>query len=189
VTSQRAVFLDRDGTILHEAGYLSRREDVRWFPYAIDAIRLLNRAGFLVFVVTNQGGAGLGFFDEDFVRQTHRELDAELHAAGARVDGWFFCPHHPRAIDPALRIACDCRKPAIGMIEQARKTHAFDTSASFVVGDKLVDMTLAAHAGARGVFVKTGHGAAELARNGGRMPAAAHIAETVMEATSWMLRG
>ena len=188
MTTSRAVFLDRDGTLLHEVGYLSRREDLRWYPFSVDAIRLLNRAGFHVFVITNQGGVGLGLFSEDFVRRTHADMAEHISAAGGRVDGWLYCPHHPGAQDPALRIDCDCRKPKPGLLKQAQRSHGVDLAASFVVGDKRVDMGLAEQAGARGVFVQTGHGAAELARHGGRMPGAAYVAADVMEATSWILR-
>ncbi len=124
-----AVFLDRDGTMVHDVGYLSRREDLRWFPCTIDAIRLLNRAGFLVFVTTNQGGIGLGFCTEDFVREVHDEMSAFVAASGGRVDGWFFCPHHPNAIDERLQIACECRKPKPGMIQQAADRFAIDLGA------------------------------------------------------------
>ena len=84
-----AVFLDRDGTMIHEVGYLARREDLRWFAWTIEAIRLLNRAGYRVCVVTNQGGIGLGYYPEQFVIDTHREMAATLERARARVDGWF----------------------------------------------------------------------------------------------------
>jgi len=183
-----AVFLDRDGTLLHEVGYLSRREDVRWFSSSVDAIRLLNRASFRVFVLTNQGGVGLGMFPESFVEQTHRELDAHLKSSGARVDGWYFCPHHPRARVASLAVDCDCRKPKPGLIRRAQQDFALDLPASFVVGDKQVDVDLAAAIGAKGVLVETGHGAAELARQGGAMPGAAHVAPDLMEATAWILR-
>jgi D-glycero-D-manno-heptose 1,7-bisphosphate phosphatase len=183
-----AVFLDRDGTLLHEVGYLSRREDVRWYPFSVDAVRLLNRAGFRVFVITNQGGVGLGMFTEAFVEQTHAELAAYAAAGGARVDGWFYCPHHPRATVPGFAIDCDCRKPKPGLVRQAERLHPLDLARSFVVGDKHVDIELAAGVGARGVLVQTGHGAAELARQGGQMPGAAFVATDLMEATSWILR-
>jgi D-glycero-D-manno-heptose 1,7-bisphosphate phosphatase len=188
MTRSRAVFLDRDGTLLHEVGYLSRREDVRWFPFSVDAVRLLNRAGFRVFVITNQGGVGLGMFTQAFVEQTHAELAAHAEAGGARVDGWFYCPHHPRAIVPGLAIDCDCRKPKPGLVRQAEGLHPLDLARSFVVGDKHVDIELASQVGARGVLVQTGHGAAELARQGGEMPGAAFVATDLMEATSWILR-
>jgi D-glycero-D-manno-heptose 1,7-bisphosphate phosphatase len=182
-----AVFLDRDGTMVRDVGYLSRLEDLEWFPYTIDAIRLLNRAGFLVFVTTNQGGVGLGFYPEAFVQRTHAEMAAVLESAGGRVDGWYYCPHHSRARIDALRLECDCRKPGVGMVRQAQQQFAIDLAQSFVVGDKAADIGLARAAGARGVLVRTGYGDVELARAGGTMPDAAHIGADLMEATSWIL--
>jgi D-glycero-D-manno-heptose 1,7-bisphosphate phosphatase len=181
-----AVFLDRDGVLLHDAGYLARREDLRWFSSAIDAVRLLKRAGFLVFVTTNQGGVGLGLYTDAFVRATHDEMAARLDAAGAHVDGWYYCPHHPRAILDDLRRDCECRKPAPGMVREAARTQAIDLSGSFVVGDKLTDLGLAESVGARGVLVRTGHGEAELTRAGGTIRAA-WIASDVMAAAAWIL--
>jgi D-glycero-D-manno-heptose 1,7-bisphosphate phosphatase len=181
-----AVFLDRDGVLLHDVGYLARREDLRWYPYAVDAVRLLKRAGFLVFVTTNQGGVGLGFYPEAFVQATHVEMAARLDAADAHVDGWFYCPHHPRATIETLRVACGCRKPERGMVDAARAGHTIDLATSFVIGDKATDMGLAAAVGARGIWVRTGHGEAELARAGGTIQAA-HVAPDLMAATAWIL--
>lgn len=185
-----AAFLDRDGTMIHDVGYLSRREDVHWFPYTIDAIRLLNRAGFLVIVVTNQGGIGLGFYSEQFVRDTHAELDAYVAQAGGRVDGWFYCPHHPLARDERLRVDCDCRKPRPGMIQQATRQFAIDLERSYVIGDKSGDLGLARAVGARGILVCTGYGAAEAGRLHDAPPddpRPATVAETLIDATAWIL--
>jgi D-glycero-D-manno-heptose 1,7-bisphosphate phosphatase len=181
-----AVFLDRDGTMVRDVGYLSRLEDLHWFPYTVDAVRLLNRAGFLVFVTTNQGGIGLGFYPEAFVRQTHQEMAAFIAAGGGRVDGWYYCPHHPRATIEALRVACECRKPEPGMVRQAQQQFPIDLARSFVVGDKAGDLGLARSIGARGVLVRTGHGELELARMG-EAADAAHVSVDLMEATSWIL--
>lgn len=182
-----AVFLDRDGTMIQDVGYLARREDLSWFPFTMDAVRLLNRAGFLVFVVTNQGGIGLGLVNESFVRETHQWMAGTLAASGARVDGWLFCPHHPRAVVPELRIACNCRKPGRGLIDAALGEHEIDLARSFVVGDKQIDVDLAAAFGGRGVLVRTGYGDVELARLGGQVPGAAHVAADLMAATAWIL--
>ncbi|HKW01787.1 MAG TPA: HAD family hydrolase [Vicinamibacterales bacterium] len=181
-----AVFLDRDGTMVRDVGYLSRLEDLHWFPYTVDAVRLLNRAGFLVFVTTNQGGVGLGFYPEAFVRQTHEEMAAYITAGGGRVDGWYYCPHHPRATIESLRVDCDCRKPAPGMVRQAQQRFAIDLARSFVVGDKAGDLGLARSVGARGVLVRTGYGEVELARMGDSVQAA-RLSTDLMEATSWIL--
>jgi D-glycero-D-manno-heptose 1,7-bisphosphate phosphatase len=181
-----AVFLDRDGVLLYDNGYLARLEDLRWYSCAIEAVRWLNRAGFLVFVLTNQGGIGLGLYSERFVRDTHDVMAKSLEAGGAHVDEWFFCPHHPRATIEALRMTCDCRKPEPGMVRAAQSARAIDLTRSFVVGDKATDMKLAQRVGARGVLVRTGQGEVELARAGGTMQPA-WIAPDLAAATAWMI--
>lgn len=185
--SRPAAFLDRDGTMIRDTSYLSRVEDVDWYPWTLDAIRLLNRAGLLVFVTTNQGGVGLGLYEEGAIAKVHDAMSAYIASGGGRIDGWFYCPHHPQAVVASLRIDCDCRKPKPGMIHQAQAKFDLDLAQSFVVGDKMADVGLAQAVGARGVLVKTGYGAGELDRHGGRAPGAAHVADTLMEAVSWML--
>jgi len=182
-----AIFLDRDGTMVREVGYLSRVEDLHWFPWSIDAIRLLNRAGFLVFVTTNQGGVGLGYYAEDAVRALHERMSADLEAGGARIDGWFYCPHHPEARIEALRRDCECRKPKAGMARQAAERFDLDLAKSFVVGDKASDMGLAKSVGARGALVRTGYGDFELQQHHGEMPGADFIAADLMGAATWIL--
>jgi len=183
-----AVFLDRDGTMIRDVGYLSRRDELDWFPFTPDAIRLLGRAGFAVVVITNQGGIGLGRYPEQFVRDMHDEMAARLEAGGARVDGWYYCPHHPRATIDALRVDCECRKPAPGMALQAALDLDLDLARSFVVGDKLTDLGVAARIGGRGVLVRTGYGETTLVAAAGRVPEAAHVAADLAAATSWILR-
>jgi len=182
-----AVFLDRDGTMIHDVGYLGRLQDVKWFPWTIDAIRLLKRAGFLVCVVTNQGGIALGLYDEAVVHEIHRAMDADLAAAGVSIDGWYFCPHHPRGVVPGLRQDCPCRKPRPGLVQAAQQAHAIDLGASFVIGDKVIDMQLANAVGTRGVLVRTGYGEGEIARHGSTIRGAAAITANLMDATSWIL--
>jgi len=183
-----AVFLDRDGTMVHDAHFLRRREDLVWYPYTVDAVRLLNRAGFAVCVTTNQGGIGLGLFTEAFVLSIHEEMTRTLTAGGAHVDGWFFCPHHPEAITEEYRRDCECRKPRPGLVNRAQTLLDLDLSRSFVVGDKLADAGLASNAGVRGVLVRTGEGDEVARRHHGAVPGAEHIAEDLMAATSWILR-
>ena len=187
MTSRPAVFLDRDGTMIHDVGYLSRIEDLRWYPWSIDAIRLLNRAGFAVCVTTNQGGIGMGLYEEAFVLETHAKMSAAVAASGGHIDGWFFCPHHPLAVHDHLRVACDCRKPRPGMIHQAAARFDLDLSRSFVVGDKMADVGLGNAAGAQSILVKTGYGQSEVTRYAGDVPGAAHVADTLGEAVSWIL--
>lgn len=182
-----AVFLDRDGTMVYDVGYLARLDDLRWYPWTIDAVRLLNRAGLLVIVTTNQSGVALGLFPEEFVGEVHREMADRIGRDGGRVDGWFYCPHHPRAVVDALRAECECRKPQPGMIRQAQQQFEIDLNRSFVVGDKLADLGLAESVGARGVLVRTGYGDTEVGRHGGQVPGADHVAADLMEATAWIL--
>ena len=155
---RRAVFVDRDGTMIEERGYLNRLDLVTPFPYTGEAIARLRRAGFAVVVVTNQAGIARGLFDEAFVRSVHAHLNTLL-PADAIPDAYYFCPHHPEGVVTAYRVECRCRKPAPGLVEQAAADLDLDVTHSFVVGDKWLDVGLANQAGARGILVRTGYGA------------------------------
>jgi D-glycero-D-manno-heptose 1,7-bisphosphate phosphatase len=180
---KRAVFLDRDGTLIEEVGYLDRIDRVHLFPYSIDAVRLLNRAGFMVIVATNQAGIARGFFDEAFVEATHRSLADTLAAGGARVDGFYYCPHHPEGVG-AYRQACECRKPQPGLLRRAAADHRIDLQQSFAVGDRAHDITAGTSVGARGVLVRTGYG--DQAERSGHDAAA--VTDNLIGAVSWILR-
>jgi D-glycero-D-manno-heptose 1,7-bisphosphate phosphatase len=180
------VFLDRDGTLIEEVGYLDRLDRLALFPWSGEAVKRLNARGFAVAVVTNQSGVAQGYFDEAFVRAVHRSLDARLGALGARIDGYYYCPHHPDAAVPAYRSACECRKPRPGLLERAARDLSVDLSRSFVVGDRWSDIALAQAAGARGILVRTGYGetAAGSPREG--LAPAAVVAD-LMAAVTWIL--
>lgn len=159
---RRAVFLDRDGTLIEELGYLTPASDLRIFPWTMDALRLLKRAGFSTVVVTNQGGIARGLYTADFVELTHRQLGARFSAAGAAIDAWQYCPHHPEGVVQPFAAACRCRKPEIGMVTSAAQAlGAFDLVASWVVGDQWRDIQLGHAIGARSLLVRSGHGAAQ----------------------------
>jgi D-glycero-D-manno-heptose 1,7-bisphosphate phosphatase len=182
-----AVFLDRDGTIIEERGYLDRIDLLELYPFTADAIRLLNRAGYATVVVTNQGGIGRGIIDEPFLQRVHETLDARLAAGHARIDRYYYCPHHPEAIVPELRQKCSCRKPSSGMIEQACRELSLDPAQSVMIGDRRLDVAAGRAAGARTVLVRTGHGAhEEVMPAGGVRPDA--ILNNLMEAVGWILR-
>jgi len=183
----RAVFLDRDGTLMEEVGYLDRLDRMRLFPWSIDAIRLLNRAGFAVVVVSNQAGVARGFFREAFVEEVRREIDARVAAAGARIDGWYYCPHHPDAPLPEYRRQCECRKPQPGMIRQAARDLDIAPARSYVVGDRWLDVQLAHNVGASGILVRTGYGASE-ERQPPDGTKAEMVADNLIEAVTWILR-
>ena len=114
-----AVFIDRDGTLIEEVGYLDRLERLTFYPWSIDAVQLLNRAGFAVVVVTNQAGVARGFFDEAFVEEAHRFIDDQIRAAGAEIAGYYHCPHHPDGSVERYSVRCECRKPSPGMVTRA----------------------------------------------------------------------
>ncbi len=156
-----AVFLDRDGTINEDVGYLSELAHLTLYPWAIDAVRLLNRAGYLVVMVTNQGGIGRKMIRPEFVGELHAVIDERLAAGGARVDGWYFCPHHPEALIDELRQECRCRKPAPGMALDAARDLGIDLTRSWVIGDKWIDVQLGQRIGGRAVLVRTGWGVIE----------------------------
>ena len=182
-----AIFLDRDGTLIEEAGYLDRLERVSIFPWTIDALRLLGRAGFRLIVVTNQAGVAKGMFDEAFVRETHRVLTEKFAAGGAHIDGFYYCPHFQEASVEMYRRDCDCRKPKPGMLQQAAREHGLALDRSFVVGDRWSDVEAARAGGARGVLVRTGYGVIDAAHPKPGVEAAM-IAQHLMDATAWILQ-
>ena len=154
-----AVFIDRDGTILDEMGYVVPGAAITLYPFSAPAIVKLTQAGLRVVVITNQGGIALGMYDHAFVDRTHKELDERLARDGARITAWYYCPHHPEGKVPEFTQACECRKPGIAMLEQAARDLQIDLSMSWVVGDQWRDIELARRAGARGILVRTGYGA------------------------------
>ena len=182
-----AVFLDRDGTLLEEANYVCELDRLVFFPFAIDAVRLLNRAGFAVVVVTNQAGIARGIVEESFVAQAHAVMTERLAEGGARVDGYYYCPHHPQGIVEAYRRVCECRKPQPGMLRRAAGELGLDLTGSFVVGDKLQDVEAGAAVGARGVLVRTGFGRTEEARPDRRVEPHA-VVDNLMGAVAWILQ-
>jgi len=181
-----AVFLDRDGTLIEDVGYLDRLDRIALFPWTVDAIRALNRSGLVVVVITNQSGIARGFFTEAFVEETHHRLGALVAAGGAHIDAYYYCPHHPDGSVEAYRRHCDCRKPASGLVEKAVRDLGLDPARSFVVGDKWLDVGLARSVGARGILVRTGTGAAEEARPQPGVSTDA-IVDNLIGAVSWIL--
>ena len=184
--SRSAVFLDRDGTMIEDVGYLERLERLKLFPYTVHAVRLLNQAGFKVVVVTSQNGVAQGILTEEFLAETHAHLAEVLKAAGARVEGFYYCPHSPSAPVERYRTDCECRKPKPGMILTAAAEHGLDVSRSFVVGDRWRDIEMGMNAGTKGVLVETGYGRTQAAEPPAKM-AGVPIVGTLIEATSWIL--
>jgi D-glycero-D-manno-heptose 1,7-bisphosphate phosphatase len=183
-----AVFLDRDGTIVEDVGYLHRSDQLAIFPWTVDAIRALNRAGLPVIVVTNQSAIARGILTEPALDEIHRELDRALAAGGATVDAYYYCPHHPQGQVDEYAIVCGCRKPAAGMIERAERELGVDPARSYVVGDSWVDVGLARAVGARAVLVRSGHEAEPEASRPPHLAADA-VLDNLAAAASWILAG
>jgi D,D-heptose 1,7-bisphosphate phosphatase len=179
-----AVFLDRDGTINEEVGHLDSLDKLKIFPAAFDAVRMMNKAGMKVVVVTNQSGVARGLFDEAFVLQVHEALQIRFRERGAFIDRFYYCPHHPTEGLGRYRMSCGCRKPAPGMLIRASGDLHIDLPSSFVVGDSSRDMGLADRTGATGVLVKTGYGK-EVAASA---TTAAYVAEDILDAAGWILK-
>jgi D-glycero-D-manno-heptose 1,7-bisphosphate phosphatase len=158
---RRAVFIDRDGTISEEVGYVNHVSRYRVFPFAAEAVRALNEAGWLAVLVTNQAGVARGYFEEEMIGRVHALLAAELEEGGARLDAVYYCPHHPSVGEPPYRFDCDCRKPRPGLIRRAAEELGIDLEHSWMVGDRHSDTELARNAGVRAAFVLTGYGRGE----------------------------
>jgi len=184
--SDRAVFLDRDGTIIEEVGYLDRPGRIELFPFTVAAIRALNRAGLRAILITNQSGVARGMFDEAMVHSVHADLARRLEAGGAYLDAYYYCPHHPAGHVAPYGGPCECRKPGRGLVDRAVTDFAVDPRRSFTVGDRWLDVQLAANVGAQSILVRTGHGAVEEARR----PADATpdaVVNNLVEAVGWIL--
>lgn len=183
--NRRAVFLDRDGTINVEKHYLFQPEAFEFYPGAVDAIGRLNKAGFVVVVVTNQSGIARGYFSEQDVEALHRYMDCLLEEAGVRVDGYYYCPHHPEHGDSRYRKVCNCRKGKPGMLEAAGQEYGLSLRDSFLVGDRGSDIEAAKAVGSTPILVKTGYGEAT---HGEAVAQDVVVASDLGEAVEWILQ-
>ena len=181
--ARRAVFMDRDGTISEEVGYVNHVSRYRVFPFAAEAVRTLNDAGRLAVLVTNQAGVARGYFKEELIGEVHKVLVAELEREGARLDAVYYCPHHPTVGEPPYRFDCDCRKPRPGLLLRAADELGLDLSRCWMVGDRYSDTELARNAGARSALVLTGYGRGELEHQSHAWPRRPDlVAENLLEA-------
>jgi D-glycero-D-manno-heptose 1,7-bisphosphate phosphatase len=186
VSRRPAVFVDRDGTLIEEVGYLDRVERVQLFPWSAAAIRALNHAGIPIVLITNQSGVARGFFTEAVVDEVHRHIGRLLEAGGAHLDAYYYCPHHRDGKIAEYAVACDCRKPGRGLVDRAIRELGVDAAESFTVGDRWLDIALARNIGGRGVLVRTGYGADEEHRPPDGLSADV-VVNNLVEATSWIL--
>ena len=185
-----AVFIDRDGTLTEEVGYVNHPSRLRLLPRSAEAICRLNRAGVAAVVATNQAGVARGYFSEEVLHAVNAALVRQLEAAGARLDGLYVCPHHPTEGEPPFRAACDCRKPAPGLLLRAAEDLGLDLAASALVGDKASDLEPARRVGARAVLVLTGYGRGEWEYRRHHFAVAPdHVADDLLDAVEWVLAG
>jgi len=182
------VFLDRDGTVCEEVGYVNHVSRCRLLPHSAEAIRLLNEAGRRIAIVTNQAGVARGYFREDMILAVHERVRGLLAEGGARVDGIYYCPHHPTAGEPPYRSACDCRKPLPGLVLRAARELGIDLARSYMVGDSARDVQAAQAAGVTPVLVLTGYGRGEWEHQRERFKVPpAYVAEDLLDASRWIL--
>jgi D-glycero-D-manno-heptose 1,7-bisphosphate phosphatase len=179
--SSPAVFLDRDGTINEEMGYINHLSRFRVFPQAAPAIRRLNEAGLKVVVISNQSGVARGYFSPALMEQVHRQLDGLLAAGGARLDGLYLCTHSPDE-------GCSCRKPKPELLLRAARELDLDLKRSYLVGDRFNDLATAANAGVKPILVLTGYGRGELEFNGDKAPVRpVYVAQDLLDAAEWIV--
>jgi D-glycero-D-manno-heptose 1,7-bisphosphate phosphatase len=180
---KRAVFIDRDGTLSEEVGYINHASRFRLFPYSAAAIKHLNENDWLAIVTTNQAGVARGYFSEDMIQTVHQQMSKDLESNGARLDAIYYCAHHPSVGEPPYRFDCDCRKPKPGLISRAVQEFDIDLTESWMVGDRYSDVELARNAGVKSMFVLSGYGRGEWEhqrQSWTQQPD--HVAENLLEA-------
>ncbi len=183
-----AVFIDRDGTVNEQMGYINHISRFVMLPGAAQAIRLLNRCGYLAIIVSNQSGVARGYYPIDLVERVHDHMRNLLKKEGAWVDGIFYCPHYPKGIVPEYSIECKCRKPGTGLIETASKVFDIHMEKSYVIGDRFSDIELARQLGLKGILVTTGYGLGDLEYV---FPALSfkpdYVADDILHAVRWIV--
>lgn len=188
LTKKPAVFIDRDGTMTVEGGYINHPSRLELIPTTAAGIRLCNENGILAVVATNQAGVARGYFTEDLIHVVHNRMKDLLKEQSAYLDGVYYCPHHPHEGKPPYRAECNCRKPLPGMIEQAAKELPVDLSRSYMVGDKISDSEFGHRLGLRTVMVMTGYGRGEYEyQRQDWKDTPDFIAENLEEAVQWII--
>ena len=184
----RAVFLDRDGTINKDVGYPNSFSVIEIFPFSFEAVRKMREAGLLAVIITNQSGVGRGIIEIENLDDIHAKMSTEFAKHGASLDGIYYCPHYADPDDPKHAEDCPCRKPNPGMGQQAAADLDIDTSRSYMIGDKVEDILFGLNIKAKPILVLTGYGRKSLSKleESGIQPA--FIAETLLEAAEWIVR-
>lgn len=180
----KAVFLDRDGTIIEDLDYLNSPKQIKFIPGAIEAIKKLTSAGYKIIIISNQSAVARGLLTEDMLQTIDKIIHKTVLHGGGHIDGSYYCPHHPEHGIYPYKQECECRKPHSGLIKRAAREHALDLSASFLVGDKVSDIETGKRVGIKTVFVLTGHGREEQSL---LKEAPEQVANDLPEAVKWIL--
>lgn len=184
----RAVYLDRDGTINEDVGYISDPDSFKLIPGAVAAMNRLRAAGFCLPLITNQAGVGKGLMTEEQLEHVLDAFQDLLRVEGTYVDGIYYCPHHPTEGIGAYKTECECRKPGTGMLTEAMRDHDIDLSRSYMIGDRWSDAEAGLRAGCRVVLLRTGHGLQEIATlTQERRSRVDYIADDLSAAVDWVL--
>lgn len=185
----KAVFLDRDGTINKEVTYLYRPEDLVILPGVPEAVKILRDNGFRILVVTNQAGIARGYYTVEHMHRLHRYLNEQLKRDGAWIDAFYYCPHHPEHGIGEYRKVCRCRKPDTGMFEMAEREYEIDKNHSYMIGDKRIDVQAGHNYGIKSILVGTGYGREERekSRRQGEEPFYDFYSETLMGAAEFII--
>ncbi|MFH1684115.1 MAG: D-glycero-beta-D-manno-heptose 1,7-bisphosphate 7-phosphatase [Candidatus Margulisiibacteriota bacterium] len=181
----KAVFLDRDGTIVEDVGYMNSPDQIKFIPGSIEAIKELNEAGYKVVIITNQAGIARGLITEDMLQTIDKTLHKWILNGGAHLDGMYYCPHHPEHGVYPYKQACECRKPHPGLIKKAHRDLKIDLAQSYMVGDKATDIEAGKRAGTKTVFVSTGRGQEEKEKLKEKPD---HQAANLKQAVAWILK-
>jgi D-glycero-D-manno-heptose 1,7-bisphosphate phosphatase len=185
----RAIFLDRDGTLNEEDGHITSPERFRLYSFAAEAVRMINQSGWKAIVSTNQSGVARNYFTEATLIEIHKRMEESLRLQGARIDAIYYCTHHPDYGSPPYRLDCDCRKPKPGLVKRAAMDFNLDLNQCYAIGDRYRDIEAGHAAGARGVLVMTGYGREEYEtrrRDWPRQPD--FVAENLLDAVQLVLR-
>ena len=195
--STTAIFLDRDGTLIEEVGYLHRLEDIRIYPEAFEAVKKINQSGAQAIVITNQSGIARGLITQEDLERLHRQINDAFRQKGARLDAYYHCPHHPTEGTGKHTRTCDCRKPQPGLLLRAAQELQLDLEASHMIGDTLRDIEAGHRAGCQSILVKTGYGQEELLLLNEEQASGSssinpvqrsdHVSTNILEAVNWIL--
>jgi D-glycero-D-manno-heptose 1,7-bisphosphate phosphatase len=184
-----AVFIDRDGTINEQMGYINHPSRFIMLPGAAEAFRILNNEGYFAIIISNQSGVARGYFPIETVYDIHSRMNDSIRKQGGKIDGIFFCPHYPKGSVPEYTLDCDCRKPKTGLITQACKKFNIDLTKSYMVGDHYTDIELADRSNIDGILVRTGYGNGVIEYNLPHMSIKPkYIADDLLDAVKWITK-